>query len=312
MQERRTGVIEHKHFDDDTMKRMISFAYSKEYDATRRPKYEPAEEDVEDSIIDMYSLAIGDAPTTGGVTLPQDDVDAPTTDENPAELSTADKCVIHARVYGLADYYDMPELRDHAYGRFMNATNHELDDDDLKGFGNVAREVCKMTMRDDGLAGNAFGSPLRSGFLSLVALYAPKLAANSEFTVALCELDVQDSAADIFCALARRTGEVEMERDVNTSTLEDEKETLEKSLVDTKKDADKQIAAAQYQQRSAEEQVEHYRGVMQRLVSSLRTLPESYANNQCSNEWASLTIEQKGNGEWQVRCGSRRCRCRLN
>jgi hypothetical protein len=261
MRERRTGVIEHEEFDDDTMKRMIAFAYKKEYDTTRRPKYELAE-DVEDSIIDMYSLTIGDAPTTGGVSLPQDDVDAPTLDENPAELSTADKCVIHARVYGLADYYDMPELRDHAYNCFVGVTNHELADADLKGFDNVAREVCKTTMRDDGSTGNSFGSPFRSGFLSLVALYAPKLAANSEFTVALCEPDLQDSAAEIFCALARRISEVEMERDVNTSTLADEKEKLEQSLADTKRNADGQIATALQRQQTAEEQLQHHDGLL--------------------------------------------------
>lgn len=64
MRERATGVIEHKEFDDSTVERMIDFAYKKSYEVTRRPKYEPAE-DTGDSIIEMYSLAIEDAPTTG-------------------------------------------------------------------------------------------------------------------------------------------------------------------------------------------------------------------------------------------------------
>ena len=311
MLERRTGIIEHKEFDADTMERMIDFAYKKEYDVTRRPRYEPAE-DVEGSIASIGSLAIEDTATTGGVTLPQDDADAPMPGNEPTELSTTDKLIVHARVYGLADYYDMGELRDHAYRCFMGVADYELEDAELKGFDNVAREVCRTTTRSDGSAGNSYESPLRSGFLSLVALYAPKLANDGNFAAALYEPDLQEMFSDAFCALGKRIGELEQERDVNTSTLEAEKEALEQSLAVTKRNADSQIATAQREQKSAEKQAEHTEGVMERLVTSLSTLPESCANSHCSNEWGSLAFEQKGNGEWQVRCGSRRCRCRLN
>lgn len=232
MQERSTGIIRHKEFDADTMERMIDFAYEKDYDLTRRPRYEPAEE-IEDSIATIGSLTIDDASITGGVTLPQEDVDAPMLGNEPVELSTTDKMVVHARAYGLADYYGMPKLRSYACRCFMDVANCELEDADLKGFDNVAREVCKTTTQDDGSTGNPFDSPLRAGFFSLVTLYAPKLALDCDFTVALCEPGLQDSTADLFCVLAKRIAKVELDRDVNTSTLEVEKEALQQDMAKT-------------------------------------------------------------------------------
>jgi hypothetical protein len=316
MLEKRTGLIEHEEFDADTVERMINFAYKKKYNATRRPRYEPAQE-VEESIADMDSLAIEDTTTTGGVALPQEDADATTPnattlDEEPAELSTADKGVIHARVHGLAEYYDMPELRDHAYSQFMSVADHELEDSDLEGFDKVAREVCKTTVRQDGSAGYSYDSPLRSGFLSLVARYAPKLALDANFSAALCEPDLQDSSADFFNVLAKRITDLEVGRDEKIAILEAEKAKLHRLVATVNADSESQLFVANNGRQMVEAQLEHKEGVMQRLITSLRELPESCPNSHCSNEWASLTFEEKGNGEWQVRCGSRRCRARLN
>lgn len=313
MAERRTGIIEHEEFDADTVERMIAFTYKKGYDVTRRPRYEPAEE-VEDSITGIHSLAIEDAPTAGGVTLPQDNADAHATthDEEPTELSTTDKWVIHARVYGLADYYDMPELRDHACGCFMEVADYDLEDSDLEGFDEVAREVCKTTMREDGSTGYSYDSPLRSGFLSLVARYAPKLALDPNFSAVLCEPDLQDSIADVFGVLAQRISDLEVERDVNTSTHEAEKARLQRSAATVKSDAESQTFIANSGRRMAEEQNRHTEGVMERLIKSLINLPASCANGMCGNEFGSLRFERNVNGDWQVRCGARKCRCKLN
>lgn len=312
MLEKRTGVIEHKEFDAETVERMIEFAYKKDYDATRRPRYEPVQQ-LEDPIVNMDSLAIEDTSTTGGVTLPQNDAEAMVLDDNePAELTTTDKWVIHARVHGLAEYYDMPELRDHTYDRFMSVANHELEDGDLEGFDQVARQVCKTTVRQDGSAGYSYDSPLRSGFLSLVARYAPKLALDANFSATLCEPDLQDSVADIFCALSKRIGDLEVERDVNTSTLEAEKATLQQAVASAKADAESQTFIANSGRQMADQQLQHTEGVMQRLIKSLRSLPASCGNSMCRNEFGSVTFERNGNGDWQVRCGARKCRCKLN
>ncbi|KAM0710983.1 hypothetical protein Q7P35_001722 [Cladosporium inversicolor] len=313
MAEKRSGVIEHVEFDAETVERMIDFAYKKEYDVTRRPKYELGEE-VEDSITVIHSLAIEDAPTAGGITLPQGEADADATvpKEEPAEFSTTEKWVIHARVYGLADYYDMPELREHACSCFMEVADHELEDSDLEGFDEVAREVCKTNMREDGSARYTNDSPLHSGFLTLLARYAPELAPEPNFSAVLCEPDLQDSAAGIFGVLAQRIADLEAERDVNTSTFEAEKATFQRSVATAKADAESRIFVANSGRQMAEGKLEHTESVMERLVKSLRTLSGDCANSNCSNHFGSLALEQKGNGEWQVRCGVRRCRARLN
>ena len=220
--------------------------------------------------------------------------------------------MIHARVYGLADYYDMSELRDHACGCFVNLTDDELEEADLEGFKNVAREVCRTTTREDGSDGGSFDSPLRSAFLSLVALYAPKLASNANFAAALCEPNSHEIRTDIFCVLARRMAELQTERDVNTATLEAEKEALQNSMATTKSDADDQISAARYGQQVAEEKLQHNEGVVQRFIRSLRNLPVFCGNQNCSNEFGSLRFERNGDRDWQVRCGARKCTCKLN
>jgi len=313
MLERKTGVIEHEEFDADTVERMIDFAYEKEYKVVRRPGYEPTHA-VEDSITGVGSLAIEDAPTAGGITLQQDTADAPMPDdEEPTELSFTDKWVIHARVYGLADYYDMRELRAHAYRQFMHvAYDDELEEADLKGFEHVAREVGKMTIRDDGSVGDPFDSPLRSAFLSLVALHAPKLALEANFSALLCEPDMLEMFADIFNALGKRIGGLEEERDVNTSTLEAEKAALQNQVASAKADAESQIFVANSGRQMADQQLQHTEGVMQRLIKSLRGLPASCGSSTCGNEFGSLRLERNGNGDWQVRCGARKCRCKLN
>ncbi|GAB7327248.1 hypothetical protein MBLNU13_g11143t1 [Cladosporium sp. NU13] len=311
MQERSTGIIEHKEFDADTVERMIDFAYEKSYEVNHNPRFEPAEK-IEDSIASLGSSAIEDASTIGGVTLYQNSDGAPILDNAPAELSTTEKMVIHTRVYGVADYYDMPELRDHACRCFMNVASYELEDADLKGFDNVAREVCKTTVREDGSARNPLKSPLHTGFFSLVTLYAPKLAPGSDFTVALCEPGLQDSAADIFCVLAKRIAELEVEKDVKTSTLEAEKAALQQDVAKTKAEADSKISTAEGARQAAEERVQRSEGVVHRLLKSLRNLPLSCANSWCSNEFGRLKFARNGNGDWQVRCEAKKCRCKLN
>jgi hypothetical protein len=206
----------------------------------------------------------------------------------------------------------MPELRDHAYSHFISVANHELEDSDLEGFDKVAREVCKTTMRDDGSAGYSYDSPLRSGFLSLVARYAPKLALDPNFSAALCEPDLQDSSADFFGVLAKRIADLEVERDVNTSTLEAEKAALQQSMATVKADLESKIFVANSGRQMAEANLEHKEGVMQRLATSVRTLPDLCPSSRCGNQFGDLTVEQKRNGEWQIRCDARRCRARLN
>jgi hypothetical protein len=167
-------------------------------------------------------------------------------------------------------------------------------------------------MREDGSVGYSYDSPLRSGFLSLVARYAPKLALDANFSATLCEPDLQDSVADILGALAKRIAGLEVERDINTSTLEAEKATLQQAVASAKADAESQTFIANFGRQMADQQLQHTEGVMQRLIKSLRSLPASCGNSMCGNEFGSLRFERNGNSDWQVRCGARKCGCKLN
>ena len=307
-QELKTGTIEDKDFDDDTMERMIDFAYAKNYEATRHPKHLPAEE-VRDSITNIDPLWAEGASATGGVALPKDDGATPIFDEEPVELSTTDQMVIHARVYGLAEYYDMAELRIHACGCFNHAADGGLDP---KGFVNVARAVCRKITRDDGSLCSQIDSPLRRSFFANLTKYAADLARDQDFVAALYETILQDIAGDIFCALGERISYLEEEKKEAVSELQAENEALQQAMVDAKADADSKISTAEGVRQAAEERVQHNEGVVHRLLKSLRNLPSSCANSWCSNGFGRLKFERNGNGDWQVRCGVKKCRCKLN
>jgi hypothetical protein len=298
MQESKTGKIEDEEFDDDTMERMIDFAYEGDYQVTRPPKYLLAEEAEPTTKTGVSSLEVENERTTGGVTLPRDDAATPALEEDQAKLSPTDQRVIHARVYALAEYYEMSELRDHACNRFRRVADDDLDP---KGFIKAARAICGKITRDDGSLCTSYDSPLRAAFLSNIAFYAPKLALDPDFVAALYEPNLHDVSADIFCALAQRI-----------SSLETDNETLQQSVTTIKENTDEQVSMTQHRQRVAEEQLQHNEGVTQRLVKSLRNLPASCGNQNCGNESGSLKFERNGNGDWQVRCGAKKCRCKLN
>lgn len=307
-QELKTGTIEDKDFDDDTMERMIDFAYKKSYEATRRPKRLPGEGS-KDAIPNIDSLLLEGASATGGVTLPKDESTTSIHDEEPAELSTIDQMVIHARVYGLAEYYDMAELRIHACGSFNHAADGGLDP---KGFVNVARAVCRKITRDDGSLRSQSDSPLRRSFFAHLTKHAPDLARDPDFVAALYETNLRDFAGDIFCALGERISYLEEEKKEAVSELQAENEALQQAMADAKADADSKISAAEDVRLAAEGRIQHNEGVVHRLLKSLRNLPSSCANSWCSNGFGRLKFERNGNGDWQVRCGAKKCRCKLN
>lgn len=269
MREKRTGIVKHEEFDDDTVERMIDYVYNKKYGVTRRPKDLPSKDD-EGLITDTETLATADVPAAEGVALeqddgatpriegipaaesvalPQDDGAAPAIDGEQVELSPAEKGIIYARVYGLADCYDISELRHHARSNFMEVADEEPGDKDLKGFADVAREICKITTRFD----DAYKDPLRADFLSLVARYASKLTHDTDFVAGLYEPELQDSAGDIFVALGHRMSDLETQVTEMTASFEAEKEVLQKSVSAAQADAENQIANAKHGQRVAEQ-----------------------------------------------------------
>jgi hypothetical protein len=222
MQERKTGIIEHEEFDDDAMERMIDFAYVKDYEATRRPKHLLSGDGEEETSLHTEALAIEDVSAAGCVTLPENDDAMPATDNERTELSATDRWIIHARVYGLADYYDMSELRELAHSRFMAVADEQATEADLNDLIYVAREVCRRTTAADGMIAIPYETSLRTGFLSLIARYASKLSLDSDFVAGLNEPDLLDIMSDVFCALGQRISELEAQKLEITESLEAE------------------------------------------------------------------------------------------
>jgi hypothetical protein len=181
-----------------------------------------ADEESEALVADTERLVIFEIPEAEGVELLRDGDDDPDTDEDnvetppeddgktvvdedSVELSPVGRLIIHARVYGLADFYDMPEPRDHAVECFRAVGGPEPRDIAPKGFANVARDVCKTFLRRDGGGTPELPkSALREAVLRLVAIYADELSTEDEFLNVLREESLQALAGDVFIAL--RTG----------------------------------------------------------------------------------------------------------
>lgn len=165
-------------------------------------------------------------------------------------------------------------------------------------------------MHPDDLTAN--DNTLRTVFLSLISAYAPKLASQASFITALCDPGLVDITVEIFRVLGQRMVELEAEKKEITSKLQAEKETLQRSLSIVKASKDREVANAKEMQELACSRVEQADEITDHLIKSLRDLPAACYNNNCTNEFGDLKFEMKGNGEWLVRCGKNRCRCRLN
>lgn len=289
MREKRTGTIEHKEFDSDTMERMIDFVYKRRYEATFPPK-DVTPEGFEDLVRDTASLAVETSAANNSITLPGDNKGlADGIEEEEVKLSASDLWVIHTRVYGLADYYDMPELHDFALGCFMQVAENKPKDISLEGFIKVAREVCKRT---------APGDSLRAEFLSLVSAYGSKLAADDSFIAALCDPGLKDMTVEIFAAFGKRMVDLEKEKEEMASSYLAEKKSTQQSW-------SRVVACAERAQESAEDE-------MQRLIRSLESLPAACVMRGCNNKFGRLAFERGSTGELEMRCGVGNCRCRLH
>lgn len=294
MKERHTGMIEHQEFDEATMERMVDFAYKRNYGVTRRPKGLASE---------VIRDLVGSEVNEDGVII---------TKGEHNKLSAPDLWVIHARVYGLADYYDMMELRDHAYGCFMGVVDDEWEDVIMDGFIDVVREVSKRTTPYNSLTSNPSNHSLRAGFLALVSTYASKLGADSSFIAALCDPALKDIAVEIFCALGQRMVRLEEEKREMASSFEIERHSFRQSLSNFKVDRDLMVTSAQRAQKSAEQRLKHAENEMLGLITSLETLPASCGMRRCSNKFGSLNFERGPEGNWEMRCGAGLCSYRLH
>lgn len=287
MREKNTGVIHHEEYDPDTMERMLSFAYTGKYVVECSDQLSTGDAPAKDEPEEDAATPEPEAPNDELPAPSADDDETCSTTESPYGLFATEKWVAHARVYGLADYYDMPHLRFYALEQFKNVTENVDNSDDLEDFIDVVEEVCKRTVREH--------DPLRGLVHEIVLLHAPILACNGSFITALGEREkLQDFAADMFGNLGRHMIAKTAESDARTDTLRARAKDLEVAL-----DA-------------AEESYNHTEGVMDRLVRSLKALPEYCRSTGCDRVMDPFEFERHGQGDWLLRCGRKGCKCKLN
>jgi hypothetical protein len=119
-------------------------------------------------------------------------------------LRFTDQLVTDARVYGLADYYEMEGLRSYALESFSSLVHQRRLDlregDTMESFIDVAREVGTRTATGTDLRED----PLRNSFLKLVMEHATDLCTNRQFIKDLGNSGFTDLAADMLYEVAQQ------------------------------------------------------------------------------------------------------------
>lgn len=179
MREGRTGVMVHDEFDDHTVERMISWAYMGDYGVSLRHKgYLPLDGDFD--------------------TLGQDDGDIIIRPERMPDISTASSLINHARVHGLADYYQMADLRRYAGEQFDIECADVESSAKLINSSYVVEEVCQRSVSEE--------SALRSAVTGLAKRFAYELCDDRPFLSALGDRErpeLHPLAADKFTILLK-------------------------------------------------------------------------------------------------------------
>jgi len=105
-------------------------------------------------------------------------------------LGIVDQLITHARVYGLADYYEIEKLRAYSCNSFGQIVDRRVDlRPDLRRFIEVVEEVGARTDKSD--------DPLRNCFLKLIMEHATDLCTNRGFIKELGDSGHCGLAADM-------------------------------------------------------------------------------------------------------------------
>lgn len=170
--ESRTGVVEHIQYDADTVERMIKYIYTADYQLPTLPTIQ----------VPNHMPGSNGAP------------------DETAIIGTNAKLFIHARLYAIANYYDIPALRDLALRRFRALTQPLI----LEGFIYVVREVNEIVPKDE----NGLWGVTRDIFLGNIT----KLASDRFFVTAITSFSsVQEFAALLVPQLAQKQEKQERE-----------------------------------------------------------------------------------------------------
>lgn len=221
-EETASSIIKHCEYDADTVKRLIQFIYTKDYDVSLEdvddtPHFTAGQEDTPDDEEVSLNLELyvesddetnseeGDSTTTHEDSLEEEDPETQSRPNDPIKVN--DVLIAHARVFGLADYYDIPFLRLLATQKFSEAASKDWD---INGFSEVIKEVYRSSASTD--------HQLRSALKDIGTSHVFELGGNEHFMADLTEgEDSEAFVAEMFRAL----GTMLSERKTVTKLLSD-------------------------------------------------------------------------------------------
>ncbi|KAI7282061.1 hypothetical protein KC345_g3723 [Hortaea werneckii] len=182
-QESQTNVIKHSQHDADTMERMIAYIYKGDYQLPLAPN----------------------------VTVPNNMPGASGTANELAITGSNARLIVHARVYALADYYDVQGLGDVALQRFRQDMQGLV----IGGFIYVLREINEIVSKDD--------TRLRGTIHDIYFRNIDKFANDGSFMTALASLTgLQDLTVGLLREVAKEKEQQkrELERELERKDAE--------------------------------------------------------------------------------------------
>ncbi|KAK5015992.1 hypothetical protein LTR39_002318 [Cryomyces antarcticus] len=188
--EAQERIIEIEDFDAATVRRLLSYIYTSQYDCAYT---NACTNDIDHTLGDKHKPAfeavaqVDETLERTAKTRKFSHVEERYTDENAALL-------IHIKVHAIADYYDVPELRALAKESFNNTIAGPFQ---AKGFADVAAEVYKSTPD--------YEKDLRGVILKATVEHIDELVDDIDFMSSIAgNSDLGDYAADFIRLVVRR------------------------------------------------------------------------------------------------------------
>ncbi|GAB1740576.1 hypothetical protein NU219Hw_g5672t1 [Hortaea werneckii] len=250
--ETHTNVIDHKEYDAETVERMIGYMYTDDY-------------------------PLPSAPT---IRVPNYTPRASGTTEELTIIGVNARLVIHARLYAIGEYYDIPGLRDLAFRRFK----YDVQTFAIEGFIYVVREIHELVSKDE--------KRLRGIIRDVCFRNVDRFTNDGFFMTAIANFpDLQDFSAML---LRQVVGERE--------ELKRELERKDTEIREAKEDRDATAT--------------HTHDVLMTLIDVVRKLPARCPRGRCGNNHGHYRVRRvkdarhgPGAGYVEIKCGS--CRATM-
>jgi hypothetical protein len=280
MQESQSGIVTIKDFDTDTVQRMISYIYTRDYVVDDKDKL------IMDTIVDTQDQNVEDSSTS------------------PANIN--DTLLAHVEVFGIADYTRLGLLRKLAQEKFAIATEKGWQ---ANGFINVVRAVNKRSGMVD--------RTLRDALRDYASKHCVEMVKDTSLMTELAELhEGQDFAADMFRQMVKQRSIDKALHEERMQAKGDEIVQKNDQIMSLKADNAQLQRKFDENAANADERINHITSVMDTLIDDLESLPADCPNARCDEELIRFKFERKGHarlgkgeGDWKIRC---KCNAGLN